>query len=62
MPKGGKRPGAGRKLGAEAPRKRVSIRLSPAELERIKELAGQAGVTYNEYLRRMALQGTEKNI
>jgi predicted DNA binding CopG/RHH family protein len=57
-PRGGKREGAGRKLGAESPRIRVTIRLSPAELARIKELAAQAGVSYNEYMRRCALHPT----
>jgi len=59
MPSGGKREGAGRKLSAEAPRIRVTIRLSPAELARIKELAAQAGLSYNEYMRRCALQPPE---
>ena len=57
-PSGGKREGSGRKLGAEPPRIRVTIRLSPAELARIKELAAQAGVSYNEYMRLCALQPT----
>ena len=63
MPSGGKREGAGRKLSAEAPRIRVTIRLSPAELAEIKRLAAEAGLNYNEYMRRCALQpnnGAEK--
>jgi len=57
-PSGGKREGSGRKLGAESPRERVTIRLSPAELAEIKRLAAEAGMSYNEYMRRCALNNS----
>ena len=53
MPKGGARPGAGRKAGPERTTK--GIRLSPAAWGRLAELADKAGTTQSEILESLIL-------
>lgn len=54
MTHGGKRPGAGRPP-AEDKRVVRAIKMSSAEWQRVKDLAGAEGLKVSEYIRRKAL-------
>ena len=58
MPRGGKRPGAGRKAGTVIGREKtdqITIRCTPAEKTKLKELAMREGVTLSRYILRRSL-------
>lgn len=51
MPRGGRRPGAGRKAKAEQPRLTKAIRFSPLEWARVEEQARRLNLTPSEFVR-----------
>mgnify|MGYP001597601421 CR=1 FL=1 len=58
MPRGGRRPGAGRKKGATPPLARApSVRLHPLLLERYEAEAARRGITTSALLREAIASG-----
>lgn len=51
MPRGGKRPGAGRKRGATAPYETLAVRVPPELLARLEDAAERAGMSLADYVR-----------
>ena len=63
MPRGGRRPGAGRKKGATPPLARApSVRLHPLMLERYQAESARRGISVSALLREAITAAAERSI